>query len=289
MKVSYECASCMLRQSREAIEQAVNDEKHRMDITLDVLDFMHDNFKKNKQSNKLGTDLHHYIMDKTGNYDPYKKLRLKGNLVATNLLSTVEKYLDDNPSFENYVRVAVAGNVIDFGALEESTDIESFLLRQINVDPVINDTDLLEKSLKKVRTVLYLADNGGEIVFDKLLIQKIKEEYDVEITLALKESPILNDALVSDAKNLNLDKYANLISTGASSVGVVEEYVSNELKNLLNNVDLVISKGMGNFEGLTEMKIDSPVFFLLTTKCNVISREIGVGINSPIIVKKNLS
>jgi uncharacterized protein with ATP-grasp and redox domains len=107
--------------------------------------------------------------------------------------------------------------------------------------------------------------------------------------VALKEKPILNDAIVSDAKELNLDKYAKIISTGASSVGVVKDYVSEELKEYMNSVDLIISKGMGNYEGLTEMYIETPVYFLLTTKCNVISREIGVPIRSPVILKKYLT
>lgn len=279
----------MLRQSREAIEHATDNPEERMSVTLDVLAFMEKKYKKGVQSNKLGTDLHHLIMDKTGNNDPYKILREEGNAIAERIIPAVEKYLGNNPSFEQLVRVAVAGNIIDFGALDESTDMESLLKKQITVEPVINDIEELEKSLHESKTVLYLADNGGEIAFDKLLIKRIKEDYDVDIFLALKEGPILNDALIMDAEELGLDQYANLISTGAASVGVVEEYISEQLYDLLNDVDLIISKGMGNFEGLTEMKIGRTVFFLLTTKCNVISQEIGVKINSPIIMKKNLS
>ncbi|RAP45157.1 MAG: hypothetical protein BZ135_06385 [Methanosphaera sp. rholeuAM6] len=289
MKVNYECASCMLRQSREAIEHATDDPDKRMDVTLKVLDHMHKNFKRNKQSNKTGTDLHHMIMEATNNYDPYKELRERGNEVATRLIPMVEKLLEEDNSLENYCKIAVAGNVIDFGALEQDTDMESLIKKQITIEPVINDVEKLDEALQKAENILYLSDNGGEIVFDKLLIEKIKEDYDVHITLALKENPILNDALIPDAEKLNLDRYCEIISTGASSVGVVEEYISDELKSLLNSVDLIISKGMGNYEGLTEMSIKSPVYFLLTTKCNVISREIGVPIRSPIILEKDLN
>ncbi|RAP51413.1 MAG: hypothetical protein BZ138_05285, partial [Methanosphaera sp. rholeuAM270] len=155
-------------------------------------------------------------------------------------------------------------------------------------EPVINDIDKLEEALVVADNILFLTDNGGEIVFDKFLLEKIKRDYNVNITIALKESPILNDALVCDAYDLELDTIADIISTGASSVGVVEDYVSDELKDLLNTVDLTISKGMGNFEGLTEMSVERPVYFLLTTKCNVISREIGVPLKSPIILEKFL-
>lgn len=289
MKVNYECASCMLRQSREAIEQATDDYEKRMDVTLKVLKFMNDNYRKNRQSNKLGTDLHHMIMTETGNSDPYEQLREEGNKIAKKLIPMVEKLIEEDDSLENYVKIAVAGNVIDFGALGQNTDMESLIKKQVTREPVINDIKKLEYALKNAKKILFLTDNGGEIVFDKLLIQKIKREYDVDIILALKEGPILNDAPTQDAMDLKLDEYATIISTGAASVGVVEEYVSEELLDLMDDVDLIISKGMGNYEGLTEMTIDTPVYFLLTTKCNVISREIGVPLNSPLIIEKNLN
>ncbi len=289
MKLNYECASCMLRQSREAIEHATNDNEKRMDVTLKVLEYMNNNFKRNKQSNKTGTDLHHLIMKEVGNDDPYKELREEGNEIAKKLIPMVEKLIEDDESLENYAKIAVAGNVIDFGALEEDTNMEELIKKQIKKEPVINDINKLDKALQEASNVLYLTDNGGEIVFDKFLIKKIKKDYDVNITIALKEKPILNDAIVSDAYELELDKYAKIMSTGANSVGVVKDYVSDELKELMDNVDLIISKGMGNYEGLTEMKIKTPVYFLLTTKCNVISREIGVPLASPVMVKRNLN
>lgn len=285
MKVKYECASCMLRQSREAIENSVEDYDKRMDITLEILDFMAKNFKKNANSNKLGTDLHHMIMELTDNDDPYKAFRQKGNKLAEKLIPTVQSVIDKNPSLESYVKIAVCGNIIDFGALKQDTDMEKLIREKITEELIINDVDKLDKDLKKANRILYLSDNGGEIVFDKLLIKKIKDDYDLEIILALKKAPILNDAIVSDAYDLGLDEYATVISTGANSVGVVKDYVSDELHKLIDDVDLIISKGMGNFEGLTEMDIDTPIYYLLNTKCNVISTEIGVELASSICYK----
>lgn len=285
MKVKYECASCMLRQSREAIENSVEDYDKRMDITLEILDFMAKNFKKNANSNKLGTDLHHMIMELTDNDDPYKAFRQKGNKLAEKLIPTVQSVIDKNPSLESYVKIAVCGNIIDFGALKQDTDMEKLIREKITEELIINDVDKLDKDLKEANRILYLSDNGGEIVFDKLLIKKIKDDYDLEIILALKKAPILNDAIVSDAYDLGLDEYATVISTGANSVGVVKDYVSDELHKLIDDVDLIISKGMGNFEGLTEMDIDTPIYYLLNTKCNVISTEIGVELASSICYK----
>ncbi len=287
MKVNYECAHCMLRQTIEATEHAVESNDKRMDVTLKVLDHLHTHFKKNVRSNKLGTDLHHIVMNETGNKDPYKTLREDGNRIAIKLIPLVEESLQEDDSLENYVKVAVAGNIIDFGAYDQNTNMKSLIQEQISKDFIINDIDKLDQALREADTIVYLADNGGEIVFDKFLIQKIKQDYDVNIILALKESPIINDVVVKDAEDLGLDEYAELKSTGAASVGIVEEYISDEMKNLLDNCDFIISKGMGNYEGLTEMTVKSPVFYLLNTKCPVISREIGVEEKSSVVIKRD--
>lgn len=278
----------MLRQSREAIEHATESDEVRMKATLKVLEFLDENFEKDVNSNRLGTDLHHLIMRETGNDDPYKNLREEGNEIALKLKPIAEDIIEDNPSFENYVKIAVAGNIIDFGALDENTDIEQLIREKIIEEPVINDINILENDLKNAENILYLADNGGEIVFDKLLIKKIKEDYDLNIILALKDGPILNDALLEDAKDLNIDEYATLMTTGSRSVGVVNDYISDKLHALLDEVDLIISKGMGNYEGLTEMHIKSPVYFLLTAKCNAIAKEIGVENGNKIVQKRIL-
>lgn len=101
--------------------------------------------------------------------------------------TTNRRHVKENPSFENYVKIAVAGNIIDFGALEESTNMEELIKEQLKRQPSINHIDKLDKALQTAKTVLYLADNCGEIVFDKLLIEKIKEDYNLEIILALKK------------------------------------------------------------------------------------------------------
>ncbi len=286
MKVKYECASCMQRQAREAIEYSTSDDEKRMNVTMKVVKLLYENYKPNTRSNKLGTDMHRMIKRETNCNDPYKILREKGNAIAEKLVPNIAEKLEKDPTLENYVKSAVAGNIIDFGALEQTADIEQMINDRIKEEPAINDINKLDEALRNAKNVLYLTDNGGEIIFDKLLIKKIKEDYDVNIIIALKEKPILNDALVKDGEDINLDKYATLISTGADSVGVVEEYVSQQLIELMDSSDIIISKGMGNYEGLTEMKnIKTTIFYLLNTKCQVISDEIGVPLGSSVIIK----
>ena len=133
---------------------------------------------------------------------------------------------------------------------------------------------------------MYLVDNTGEIVFDKLLLSRIKE-YDLDITIAVKSEPILNDACMEDAIDAGLDEFGEIVEIGAGTVGYVDSEISDEFRKIFNDHEFVISKGMGNYEGLTEIDLsDKEVYFLLCAKCNTIAREIGVNVKDMIILKE---
>lgn len=227
-------------------------------------------------SNATGTRIHQYIKKETGCYDPYLNQKKEGNEIALSLMPKVREILSEDNSLETYVKIAIVGNILDFGTFHLDTDFESMIFEGLEKELKINKIDEFEEALRKYDSVLYLVDNTGEIVFDKLLLEKIKE-YDVDITVAVKERPILNDACMEEALEVGLDELATLITTGSDSVGVVESMISDEFKEVLLNSPFVISKGMGNFEGLTEMNFEGQdVFVLLCTKCPAISKELGI-------------
>ncbi len=287
MKVHYECAACFLRQTREALDLATDDESMKMDITEKVLKLVSETYRRGAVSNVIGTEVHRTIKNETGNQDPYSREREMSNDIASDFLPQVEKILGHKNDLENYVKIAIAGNIIDFGALGLDIDMESLIIKTMEKDPTINNTNELENELKISKTVLYLADNIGEIVFDKILIEKIKE-YDVDVTVALKEKPILNDACIDDALKIGLDKVARLTSTGTDSIGVIEGDVSQEFMDLFKKSDMVIAKGLGNYEGLGEIDLeDKPVYCLLNAKCKPVARDIGVNLGDNIVLKLN--
>lgn len=286
MKVHYECAGCFLRQTREALDLASDDEELKMDITEKVVKIVSENFHREGISNVIGTQIHRTIKDETGNQDPYSRERETSNDIALQYFPHVEKLLEDN-DLKNYLKVAIAGNVIDFGALGLETDMESLITETMNKEPVIDDSKDLEHELEIAKTVLYLADNIGEIVFDKILIEKINE-YDVDVTVALKEKPILNDACIDDALKIGLDEISKLTSTGTDSIGIIEGDVSPKFMELFNKSDLIIAKGLGNYEGLGEMDLNNKqVFCLLNAKCKPVARDIGVNVGDNIVLKLN--
>ena len=287
MKVHYECAACFLRQTREALDLATSNESLKMDITEKVVKIVLENFQRGAVSNVIGTEVHRTIKEETGNIDPYNKEREISNDIALNFLPQVEKILGEDNNLKNYIKVAIAGNVLDFGALGLEMNMESLIVKTMEKDPSLDHTKELEEELKRSKTVLYLADNIGEIVFDKILIERIKE-YNVDVTVALKEKPILNDACIDDALKIGLDEVAGLISTGTDSIGIIEVDVSSKFMELFQESDMIIAKGLGNYEGLGEMDLkEKPVFCLLNAKCPPVARDIGVKLGDNIVLKLN--
>ena len=287
MKVHYECASCFLRQAREALDLATDDEDLKMQVTENINKILCQDYKKGADANQLGTRIHRTIKRETGNPDPYHDLREESDQIALQFLPQVEKILEKDKSLKTYLKAAIAGNVLDFGALGLDSDIEGLVMSTVEKDLSIDHSQKLETELRMAENVLYLADNVGEIVFDKLLIKKL-HEYDVDVTVALKKAPILNDACMKEALEVGLDEVARLITTGTDSVGVVYPDLSNDFKQEFEDADLVIAKGLGNYEGLIEMDLgDKPVFSLLYAKCNPIAKDIGVNLGDNVVLKLN--
>lgn len=286
MKISYECGPCFLRQAREALDLSCDDEVLKLEVMEEIFKYLSDNFKVGTNSNKTGSTMHNIIKERTGCRDPYFKEKIEGNEIALKYLPDVEKILESDDSLENYVKIAIIGNILDFGAFTLDDDIESVIKSSLEKDLVIKDIDEFENSLKIHDEVLYLVDNTGEIVFDKLLLSKIKE-YGLDITIAVKSEPILNDACRKEALDAGLDEYGEIVEIGAGTVGYVDSEISDEFREIFNSHKFVISKGMGNYEGLTEIDLSAKdIYFLLCAKCNTISRDIGVNLHDMLLFKK---
>lgn len=286
MKISYECGPCFLRQAREALDLSTDDEALKMEIMGDIFEYLSQNFKSGTNSNSTGSTMHALIKQKTGCNDPYFNEKIEGNKLALKYLPDVKKILDEDDSLENYVKIAIIGNILDFGAFTLDDDIESVIKNSLKKDLVIKDIEEFENSLKTNDKVLYLVDNTGEIVFDKLLLSKIKE-YGLDITIAVKSEPILNDACMPEALDAGLDDFGKLVEIGAGTVGYVDSKISDEFRDIFNNHNFIISKGMGNYEGLTEIDLSKKeIYFLLCAKCNTISRDIGVNLHDMLLFKK---
>ena len=252
----------------------------------DIFKFLSNNFTKDTNSNGTGSKMHRMIIERTGCIDPYYNEKIEGNEIALKYLPEVKRILENDDSLENYVKIAIIGNILDFGAFTLDDDIESVIRDSLDKDLTVKDIEEFENALRTNDKVLYLVGNTGEIVFDKLLLEKIKE-YDIDITIAVKSLPILNDATRKEALDVGLDEFGEIVEIGCGTVGYVDSEISDEFREIFDSHNFVISKGMGNFEGLSEIDLSSKeVFFLLCAKCNTISRTIGVNLHDMLLFKK---
>ncbi len=182
--------------------------------------------------------------------------------------------------FDAAMRMAIAGNVIDFGA-KYQFDIMDSINRVKEHELAIDDSRFLRDDLEHAQTLLYIGDNCGEIVLDKLFLETIdiSQKYFV-----VRESPVINDITPEDAKMTGMDKIATILTTGDNSPGAVWESASKDFRDHFNNADVIISKGQGNLEGLIDVP-HNHVYFLLVTKCDLIGEKIGTR-NGDFVVKK---
>ena len=239
---------------------------------------MADNFNKDSQPNKIATEVNQYVKQKTKCEDAYFKQKEISNEIALSMLPDVNEILKMDNSLETYVKLAIVGNILDFGAYNINTDFEGLIRENMNKSLSINDIEEFEGCLKSNNKALYLVDNSGEIVFDRLLIEKM--------IVGVKSSPIVNDACEKEAHDAGLDELAEIVTLGCDSGGIVEEMFSDEFRKVFDESSLIISKGMANYEGLTEMDLTGKdVFSLLCTKCNPISKNLGTEIGSLVLKK----
>ncbi len=221
-------------------------------------------------------ELYTMISEISGNDDPFFTLKKESNQLALNLVQQAKEKIDLSPDpFRAALKFAIAGNVIDYGAHHE-LDVHLFLEEFLAKDPVIDDYKLLKQELTQAHTILYLVDNCGEIVFDCLVCEKLAEK---KIIVAVKERPIINDATIADAFTSGIDRFSKVISNGTGCPGTPLENCSAQFQEAFHNADLIISKGQGNFETLSETK--APVFFLLTVKCQVVCGHIAEKTGAP--------
>jgi len=226
--------------------------------------------------------IHRRLREITDVKDPYLKVKQAFNRLALKMLPQIECAVGeaDDP-FEMAVKFAIAGNIIDSGAkaaLSENEVLET--LNKTVAMPLLGDTDSFKKAVNNARDILYLTDNAGEIVFDRLLINFLPKGRTV---LAVKGCPVINDALIADAEAAGLTKLIKVIENGSDAPGTILEDCSAEFIEIFKNADIIISKGQGTYETLSGRREN--IFFLLKVKCPPIAADIGFPPGSHVLLE----
>ena len=279
MKMYLDCIPCFMQQALRAGRKATSDQKKLKEI-LDKTGEMVKTVSMETTPAEIGMEVYRIVSKVTGNQDPYKSIKQEYIAETKAIYPELEKIVENsNDKLLTAIRIAIAGNVIDLG-VKKSFDIVKDVKSILKQEFAIFDYSTFKTQLEKTESILYIGDNVGESVFDKILIKELKKP----VKYAVRSVPIINDVTMEDAIASGLDKVAELIDSGCESPGIILNQSSPEFLKLFNTSGLIISKGQGNFEGLSDC--NRQVFFLLKAKCVIISNHLGVEEDS-IVLKEH--
>jgi uncharacterized protein with ATP-grasp and redox domains len=280
MKSHLDCIPCFGRQALDALRETIIDEEtvlRAMRRTLTAAA----QFDLDDSPPVMAQQIHRIIREETGSSDPYEKIKARSTAFALGLLDDARAWVSGSiDPFKMALRFSIAGNILDFGVhskwdrLHLANFIEEARLKPLDDEAVAT----LRTAVKAARTILFLGDNAGETVFDRLLIEQMPH---ARICYAVKGSPVINDATLADARTAGLDQTAELIDNGTDAPGTILSQCSDAFRMRFDEADLVIAKGQANYETLSSAP--RPLFFLTQVKCPVLARDLGEPVGSWIV------
>ena len=283
MRTFLECVPCFVRQALDSARLVTDDETVHEQVLREVLREAGEMDFHNSPP-VMGQHMHRLIRRLVADDDPYRNIKDHFNRLALALYPELKKRLEGSRDpLETAVRLAIAGNIIDFGSNCDLTDsrveeaIESSLVAPLSKSAVED----LRESAGRATSILYLGDNAGEIVFDRLLIEQLPRQ---KVTYVVRGSPVINDATMSDALATGMTDLVEVIDNGSDAPGTILETCSVAFRRRFQSADLVIAKGQGNYETLSEA--DKSIFYLLKVKCPVIARHIGCDVDDLAVLRR---
>ena len=275
MKTYLDCIPCFFEQALSAARKAGANEVQQKKI-LDEISSAIPKISYSLSPPYMSRIVYGTIRKISGVKDPFKKDKIKSNKLVLKLYPQLkERIKRAKEPLKEALKLAILGNTIDFGA-PLAFDLEKELKTDNNFP--IFDYDEFKNSLKKNNEILYLGDNCGETVFDRLLIEEMGTK---KVIYVVRSSPIINDATVEDANFCGLNKIARVIPSGSDVAGTPLEICSQKFLSLFNQSHFIISKGQGNFETLDDEK--KSIFFLFKAKCSIVARELNCKIGDMIL------
>jgi uncharacterized protein with ATP-grasp and redox domains len=268
MKTYLECIPCFFKQALFAAREATNDER-KIKQVLDAVGSHLPEIPLDSSPPQTARTVYGVIREITGVSDPFKKLKEESIRAALRLYPKMKALVEgsDDPLF-TATRIAIAGNVIDFGS-HQHFDLEEEMKTVLEKPLSINHFDSFKHAIENARTILCLGDNAGETVFDRILIETMGKD----TIYAVRDIPIINDATTEDARNSGIEQSSKIMSSGCDAPGTIPQRCSKEFLDVFRSADVIVSKGQGNLECLSEET--GPIFYLLKVKCPVITKNLG--------------
>jgi len=281
MKTTYDCIPCFIRQTLEAVRFATSNEAVHESVLREILSNV-STMDLQTSPPVMGQHIHRLIRQFTKNDDPYKDVKDRMNQLVLSLYPVLKDMVKmSSDKFDTAIRLSIAGNIIDFGVNTkfDKTMIDNAIESSIS-GQIFGSTKQLYQSIGTAKKILYLGDNAGEIVFDRIFIEQLPSE---KIIFAVRGKPILNDATLDDAAVTGITDLVEVIDNGSDAPGTVLNECSEHFRQCFQEADIVISKGQGNYETLSNEKKN--LFFLLKAKCPVIAKHIGCKIGDQVVIR----
>ncbi len=280
MKTYLDCFPCFLNQALRAARMATDDQI-KIKAVLDAVSMMLPTISLESPPPEIGRLIYRKVHKITKNQDPYREIKNRSTREALSLYPHMKRLVEKSDDrLLMAIRMAIAGNVIDFGpnqAFDMKKEIETARSKAF----AVCDYEQFKTALAQSDRILYLGDNAGECVFDRVLLETMNKP----ATYVVREKPVINDATLEDAQQAGIDSAVELMSSGTDAPGTLLETCSDRFIRRYHEAELIISKGQGNYEALSNQRQN--IFFLLKAKCPVIARHMGLPVGSIILRAAN--
>jgi len=285
MKTYFDCIPCFVRQALDSVRLVTPDETVHERVLREVLRTAAE-MDLRQTAPEMAQWIHRRIRKHTGQGDPYREIKDWSNRMALKLYPTLRDWVaGSSDPMETAVRLAIAGNVIDFGVNSQLSEaqVRESVTHALSAS-LDADVEEFSRAVSDAGRILYLADNAGEIVFDRVLIEQIPPD---KVTVGVRGFPAINDATMRDAVDAGMTELVEVIDNGSDAPGTILADCSEAFLERFQNADLVIAKGQGNYETLSE--VDKNIYFLLKAKCPMIAGDIGCQVGSLVMRRSTFS
>ncbi|MBE9482282.1 MAG: DUF89 family protein [Chloroflexi bacterium] len=286
LRIYLDCLPCLLRQALAAARAATEDENiHRK--VIDSVAVMIPQFPSGLRPPEIAQRGYKVIYQITGNSDPFHQVKIEANREVLALYPRLKEVVaDSSDPLLMACKLAIAGNSIDLAPDFDYGGINNIIETALASPLAVNDYQEFRSSIGNSRHILYLGDNAGEIMFDRVLIEELRQVKELEIDFVVRERPIINDATLEDAIAVGMDKVARIVSSGCDAPATILSQCSVEMLRLYHSADVIIAKGQGNYESLDEEP--GNIFFLLRAKCPIVAKLLGVSVGDAVL-KQHMS
>jgi len=281
MNTYLECLPCFFRQALFAAKAATDDER-KIKQVLDRVASLIPGIPLDQPPPETARLIYSAVREVTGVRDPLRAHKAESIKSVLSLYGKLKHAVQSSRDpLRTAVKMAIAGNAIDLGA-NSNYDLEGIVEDVLKKELWIDHYESFKRSVREARTVLYLGDNAGETVFDRILIETLNRD----TVYAVRDVPVINDATIKDARRSGIDRVARIVSSGCDAPGTILKRCSREFLDLFGTADVIVSKGQGNFESLSGE--EAPIFFLLKVKCPVIAQHLGTKVGEMILYHNRL-